>query len=227
MKRCALWFVLAALLIGFSSCGIRRVSEPEDVYPVSAIGFDREGDLLILSAEVPLTRENEAEKMEVKCFVGIGETPEQALLDLRAGLSKELLFGHCALVILGDALTPQDRLQAIDFAAHTAEIPLSVPVISTPDAGELLANGSLSAPAAGYDIPEILRQQNKLYALDLKCRLYEVLNETDGGQILPRFLPTDSEEIDSFDGLFFYDRFSPVGEAKRSELPLRESEDGR
>lgn len=228
MKR-VLWLIgLAAILLAVSSCGIRRVSEPEDVYLVSALGFDRAGDQLRLSAEVPLTRENEADKMEVKCFYGIGETAEQALLDLRSGLAKELIFGHCALIVLGDTLTPEDRVTATDFAAHTVQIPLSVPVISTPDALQLLEKGSLSAPAAGYDIPEILRQQNKLYVLDLRCRLYEILATTNGTQILPRFLPTDPEQAasDSFDGLFFYDRFSPVGERKRGELTPRESEDG-
>lgn len=221
-------FCLAAvLMIGLSSCGVRRVSEPEDVYLVSAIGFDREGELLRLSAEVPLTRENEADKMEVKCFAGIGETPERALLDLRSGLSKELIFGHCALIVLGDTLAPEDRSIATDFAAHTVEIPLSVPVISTPDAFGLLRNGSLSAPAAGYDIPEILRRQNQLYVLDLRCRLYEILAGKDGNQILPRFLPVDSEQAasDSFDGLQYYEKFSPVGERNRRELIPRERED--
>ena len=229
MKRYALLLGLAAILFGCSSCGIRRVSEPEDVYLVSALGFDRAGELLRLSAEVPLTRENEADQMEVECFWGMGETPDAALLDLKAGLSKELIFGHCALVVFGDRLTPEDRATATDFAAHTVQIPLSVPVISTPDALELLKNGSLSAPAAGYDIPEILRRQNKLYELDLRCRLYEILAQTNGKQVLPRFLPTDSDQAasDSFDGLSFYDRFSSVGEQKRRELTPRERKDGK
>ncbi len=226
MKKGIVVFILAALMPFLPSCGARRLNEPEDVYLVSALGFDRVEGSLRLCAEVPLTRENEADKMEVRCFQGIGETPEQALRDLRAGLSKELIFGHCALVVLGDELMPQDRIEAIDFAAHKIKIPLSVPVISAPDALELLAGGSLSAPAAGYDIPEILRRQSKQYVLDLRCRLYEVLAAADGVQILPHFLPTDSEQAasDLFDGLRRYDRFSLVGETKRQELIPREGE---
>ncbi len=228
MKRVIAVLMTAALAFALSSCGIRRVSEPEDVYLVSALGFDRDADGLSLCAEVPLTRENEADKMEVRCFRGRGETPEQALLDLRAGLAKELIFGQCALVVLGDGLTPVDRQTATDFAGYTVKVPLSVPVISAPQAFELLENGSLSAPAAGYDIPEILRRQSKLYELDLRCRLYEILAQTDGKQALPHFLPAgrDAAASDLFDGIRMYDRFAPVGEIRRGELTPRGGEEG-
>lgn len=173
-----------------SACGA-HTTEPEQLYLVSAIGFDKTDAGIRVVAEVPLTRENEADKMEVCVFAGDGSTIPIALQEMKRGLGKELFFGHCALAVLGDGVE-EDWLNAVLDFLNAEDIPLSVTVISAPNAQKLLARGSVAASAAGYEIPDILRLQIRESGLSLQCRLYEIeTRKTDF--VLPRFEANESE----------------------------------
>ena len=181
MKR-LLWILPLCLML--SACGA-HTTEPEQLYLVSAIGFDRMDAGIRVVAEVPLTRENEADKMEVCVFAGEGATIPNALQQMKRGLGKELFFGHCALAVLGDGVEEDWLNSVLDFL-NAEDVPLSVTVISAPDAQKLLARGSVAASAAGYEIPDILRLQIRESGLSLQCRLYEIeTRKTDF--VLPRF----------------------------------------
>lgn len=185
-KRIAVLF-LCLLLTGCSFGG----EEPEQVYLASAAGFDADpSGGVILSVEVPLTRENEADRMEVCVFAGKGTTPDEAMEDLLCGLDKNLLFGHCAVLVLGDGLNAGQRAAIFSFAEKTIRLPLFAVVISAPDASALLSRGSLTASAAGYEIPDTLRLRSGGIGEGLTCRFYEVLSDPDS-LTLPRFLPSD------------------------------------
>ena len=194
--------LLPVIVLLFASCRSFPSHEPEQVYLISAFGFDARNGRLRVCAEVPLTRENEADKMEVRLFEGVGDSPRDALRKIETGLSKELLFGHCALVILGDGLTSEQHIEILQFLATGKTVP-----VSAPDAHDLLGSGSLSAPAAGYEIPGILRGQMDSMGMDPCCRLYEISASPAGSVVAyPRFLPANEEtgESDCFDGLRFF-----------------------
>lgn len=190
MRTVALSLVCLLLLPAATACGIGG-NEPEQVYLASAIGADAdpEGGIL-LSIEVPLTRENEADHMVVRVFGGRGVTPEKALQDVLIGLDKQLLFGHCAVLALGETLSEEQREAVFAFSEETVGLPLSAVVISTPSAAELLAHGSLTASAAGYEIPNTLRLRAKQDPGVAVCHFYEVL-ANPAEQTLPRFCPSD------------------------------------
>ncbi|MBE6529208.1 MAG: hypothetical protein E7680_01225 [Ruminococcaceae bacterium] len=197
-------------LISFSAFGCRAV-EPEEVYLISALGFDRTNSGVRVSAEVPLTREDEADKMEVRVFEGEGETFPSALEAMKAGLAKQLEFGHCALIVFGDGME-NSRLDEILECLFEWQVPLSATVVYSPNAGELLKKGSLSAPAVGYEIPDILRLISKERGILFQCRVYEVAS-SGGSFRIPQFLPNGEEaaEVDRLEGECVYHEKKAVG----------------
>lgn len=201
MRRAALFLAAGLLFLPLSGC---RAVEPEEVYLVSALGFDRIDSEVRLVAEVPLTRENEADKMEVRIFEGRGKTIPYALENMKTGLAKQLEFGHCALIVLGQGVEEDLLDQALERVL-TWQVPLSATVVSSPNAKELLKKGSLSAPAAGYELPDVLRLIGKERGILFSCRVYEVVS-AGGSFRLPRFLPNgeETDAADRFAGVCVY-----------------------
>ncbi len=178
--------------------------EPEEVYLISALGFDKTDSGVRLVAEVPLTRESEADKMEVRIFEGNGRSAPAALEDMKTGLAKQLEFGHCALAVLGKGIEGEVLDEVLE-CLRSWQIPLSATVVYSPDARDLLGQGSLSAPAVGYEIPDILRLISRERGVNFRCRVYEV--DSSGGSFqIPRFLPNGEEvaQVDRLDGLCIY-----------------------
>lgn len=207
-KRFFLLLFLCLVCLSVAGC---RAVEPEEVYLISALGFDRTESGVRVSAEVPLTRENEADQMEVRVFEGTGKTLPSALEAMKAGLAKRLEFGHCALIVLGDGME-ESRLDEILESLSGWQVPLSATVVFSPGAGELLKKGSLSAPAVGYEIPDILRLISEERGVSFRCRVYEVAS-AKGNFKIPRFLPNGEEtaEVDRLDGICVYREKKAVG----------------
>lgn len=207
MKR--VWICLLPLCLLLASCGTGAV-EPEELYLVSAVGLDRTDGGLRVVTEVPLTRENEADKMVVRVFEGTGTTLDEAMETLKSGLGRELFFGHCALAILGDGVSGETLRAALERFVNVG-VPFSVTVISTADARDLLARGSLSATAVGYEIPDILRLRIRAGGLTLPCRYYEIAARA-GSFSLPRFAVNGEEiaEADRFCGERIYREWKAV-----------------
>ena len=201
MKR--LFCLLAAVYLCFLFCACQAV-EPEEVYLISALGFDKTDAGIRLVAEVPLTRESEADKMEIRVFEGEGASVPSALGAMKAGLAKRLEFGHCALVVLGRGIE-EGVLDEVLANLSDRQVPLSATVVFSPDARELLKKGSLSAPAVGYEIPDILRLISKERGVVFHCRVYEVASAGGAFQI-PQFLPNGEEaaEVDRWAGMCVY-----------------------
>lgn len=197
MKKAALIFCSFLCLFLF---GCRAV-EPEEVYLVSAVGFDKIDDRVRFCIEVPLTRESETDRMELRIFEGEGESVGEALCNLKNGLARQLELGHCALVVLGEGIEGE-RLATVLQSVTELQIPLSVTVVSSPKARELLSQGSLSAPAAGYEIPDILQLLEAGQKEPFKCRLYEIA-AANGNFEIPQFLPEGQAAagVDRYTGL--------------------------
>ena len=208
MRRSLLLGIVLFACLFFCGCG---AVEPEEVYLVSAMGFDVAGEGVRLSAEVPLTRENEADKMEVRVFEGEGATFAGALETMQNGLAKELEFGHCALAVFGKGMEEEKLDEAMD-CLRAWQVPLSATAVYSPDARELLQKGSLSAPAVGYELPDILELVSKARGIRFSCRIYEVASSA-GTFALPQFLPSGKEaaEVDRWTGMCAYREKKVVG----------------
>ncbi len=180
MRAWKKWIALLLLPFLLASCAVGE--EPERIYAVAAIGFDAVDDRIRLSVEVPLVRETDAkEELKTAVFSGEGETVQEALRKLTSGLSKRLVFSHCALMALGENLSRERLTEAFAFADTGLYLPLAAKVVSTPNAKELLEAGSLSAPAVGYEVGEILKNEFALLGIDPDCEIYELRASARGG----------------------------------------------
>ncbi len=172
------------LSLALTSCTVGE--EPERIYTVAAVGFDAVGDNIRISVEVPIVRETAAkEEPKTTVFSGEGKDVREALRHLTSGLSKRLVFSHCALMVLGESLDRERLTEAFAFADTGIYLPLAAQVVSAPNARELLLSGSLSAPAVGYEISEILEREFSLLGIRPPCKIYELRANARGGGHVP------------------------------------------
>lgn len=201
-KTAVLLLSVLILPLLLSSCG---ASEPEQVYLVSAVGFDGDVEGITLSIEVPMSRAGDSKGMECKLFTGRGTDAEEALRQVTVGLSRELTFEHCALMVLGEGLTAEQSDAVFAFASSGVLLPLAAQVVFTPNARTLLEGGGISSPAAGYDLPAILRETEELLGFRTRAQIYELrANDTpEIPTLLPYFIPTQEKATPaaSFGGL--------------------------
>ncbi len=169
-------FLLFLLISSFSGCRkITQYREPEQQYLVSAVGFDRENGELKASLEVIIFSVGKAEgSIESKVFTGAGKTVKQALGNLSGEISKKLLYGHCALIVLGESLNAGQVDEIFNFCCSGKEIPISASLVSAPDAAALLSCKSISTPVTGYDITGVIKQKSENWGIGLANRLYDV-----------------------------------------------------
>lgn len=169
-------YICVLLLVPLLFCSCRRTgqSEPEQVLLVSSVGFDRDEEGFRVSLEVPMPGKGEEGDTGVCVFSGSGESVQTALRNIAAGLSRKLVFSHCALMVLGEGLSREQLDEIFRVAGTGSLLPLATQTVAAPDAGELLRAGGLSFVAAGYDIPELFRRESGLLGLDIRCQVYEL-----------------------------------------------------
>ena len=192
---CVSLTLLLSLSLLMTSCG--KQTEPEQVYLVSAVGFDRAEEGIRVTVEVPVMGESKDSESKTMVLTETGKSITDALRTMGAGLSRSLLFSHCALAVLGETLS-KEQLQAVfDFAGDGDSLPLAAGVVTAADAGALLEGGSLSAPAVGYEIPEILEQERYKTGVDIRCSVYELraVSSPDSPIPLPRFEALGKESV--------------------------------
>jgi hypothetical protein len=215
MRKLYIFFFIILPLI-FSSCQkLTQYREPEQQYLISAIGFDNAENELKVSLEVIIFSVGKAESsIESKVFSGNGLTVKQALGNLSSEVAKKLLYGHCALIVLGESLTGSQVEEIFQFCSSGKDIPLSTSLISTPDAMALLSCKSISTPVTGYDITGVLKQKSEDWGIGLTDRLYEVQTkrlDENGYYALPYFSVSTSEDktVYTFSGIRIYEHDSP------------------
>lgn len=199
--------LLLCLVCFLASCG---GSEPEQIYLVSAVGFDGDADGYTLTLEIPAgsTGAGGGERLLLE---GRGSDVEQALRAITLGLSRELSFSHCALMVLGEGLTTLQSDAIFEFASSGVLLPLAAQVIQTPNARELLSSGNTPSPAAGYEIPSILREAEGIFGFETRSRIYELRANAKPNRptVLPYFLPSDKQTA-VFGGLSVLQREKPA-----------------
>lgn len=181
IRQAALLLSACACLSLFCACRGLRGQEPEQGALVAAIGVDTTGDAMQVSLEVLVPRDGAETDRQI--LQGFGATVNDAYRNALSGFPRAPLFGHCAVLILGDGL-PDD---AIGTILAEASLPPEMQAVTAPNASALLQTDSLSTPAVGYDLQAILAGHR-----DIHCRIYELSAQTDavGRKFLPRFVPS-------------------------------------
>lgn len=181
-KRCRL---AAVLLLIPLLCGCRSIrgQEPEQGVLVASVGLDRDPSGVRLTLETLIPRDGTG--VEICVLSAVGACAEDAYAALTIGFPRALLFGHCAVLVLGDGL----REEEIDAVLSAEALPPELQAVTAPQAHALLSLGGLSTPAVGYDLQAILAGTP-----GTRCRIYELLSRGDGTvhpEVLPRFVPAE------------------------------------
>ena len=189
--------LLVLLTVGLSSCRALGGQEPEQRALVSAIGIDPDPDGVRLSAEILVPLESSGS--EVRVLSAVGDTAASAFDALRSDLPRNLLFGHCAVLVFGDGIAES----AVAEILNDARLPPEMQAVTAADARGLLLAGGYATPAAGYDLQAILAANS-----GIRCRIYELLQ--DGGEKLtaaelPRFALAPEESGKRFEVVFSQD----------------------
>ena len=165
--------LIGVLLWLLTSCK-GRGAEPEQSYLVSAMGFDSSELGICVTIEIPVIREGNSEDAKTIVFSETAPSVEEALARMQREVPRDLVFSHCALVVLGEGLSRGQMQEIFAFAESGERLPLAAEVVRSVNAEELLRAGSLSAPAVGYEIPELLACERERMGVDMRCSLYEL-----------------------------------------------------
>ncbi len=213
-----LW-IAVVLTIGLCLCSCSGYTEPEQVYLVSAMGFDGTEDGIRVTVEIPVIGESESTRQKTILFTQVGEDVRQALRRMEAGLSKELIFSHCALAALGESLSKEQMQEIFDFAGTGEGIPLAAEAVVCGDAEKLLGVDGISGIAMGYEIHQILEQQRRRTGAEMSCGIYELrgMATPDTPIALPRFEVAEEKEGESI-RLVGMDVLRPHGSSFRMTL---------
>lgn len=199
---CAL--IGCTLCLSLASCRAQKGQEPEQGALVSAIGVDPDPAGVRLSLEILVPREGSGSELRV--LSAAGETAAAAFDAARSDFARELLFGHCAVLVFGEGLS-----DAVLSGLLTDEgLPPEMQAVTAPDARALLCAGGQSTPAAGYDLQAILAGTP-----GVRCRVYELLCDGNGrisADRLPHFAVAPEES-----GKRFVLRMAPDGAQQTGE----------
>lgn len=160
------WALTALLCLSLCLlCGCRTVGgrEPEQGALVAAVGVDAVGTQVRVSLEVLLVSEGEG--VERRVLSAVGADARLAYAAVTEGFVRELLFGHCAVLVLGDGITDETATAFLSDAS----LPPELQVVTAEDAHALLSVEALAMPAVGYELQAILSR-----CAAKNCRVFEL-----------------------------------------------------
>lgn len=185
-RRTVLAAVLCLAVMALTACRTQRIHEPEQAAVVAAVGVD-----VTMAEEICVTVElliavDGADGTERRLLSAMADKADSAYQNLLSGLPRAVLFGHCAVLVLGDGAS--DAL--LEELLQDPTLPPEMQVVTAPNAGALLSCQGISTPAMGYDIQEILSGERNVH-----CRVYELLagGECVSMRSLPHFFPAPPE----------------------------------
>ena len=165
--------LVGVLLASLASCK-GRGAEPEQSYLVSAMGFDPSQDGIRVTIEIPVIRESNSAEAKTIVFCETAPSVAEALARMQREVPRDLVFSHCALAVLGEDLDREQMQEIFAFAESGERLPLATEVVRAANAEKILRAGSLSAPAVGYEIPELLERERARMGVDMRCSIYEL-----------------------------------------------------
>ena len=176
--------ILMGVLLGcLVSCESRGI-EPEQSCLVSAMGFDGAEEGILVTVEIPVIGQERGETILIS---ESGKSVEEALSRIRRALPRTLVFSHCALAVLGEDLSREQMQKIFSFAESEESLPLATEVVRAANAAEILRAGSLSAPAVGYEIPQMLERERERMGVEMRCSIYALYSK--GSPDLPVAIP--------------------------------------
>ena len=176
MKSRCLAFVLLCCLF-LSSCSfVSGYGEPEDRYMVSAMGFDKSGDLIEVSVQI-------IDGEEILLRRGVGDSARQAMAHIEGADERQLEISHCALIVIGDRVSGDSLADIFDFCRKNSDITVGVKMVSAYNAGELLSTD-------GYRFLGAVRDDDSGVGFTAKSRFYEIedIRESGDAYHLPCFV---------------------------------------
>lgn len=186
---------------------------------VSALGFETDGFLIKVTSELIIINSEDPETPpQAKTFSAKSSTVTGALEDISARLSRPMLLEHCGIIAIGDRMNEKRFSEICDYCFAENRITLSAYMISVPDPEELLSGEPESSAAVGYDIMNIIEQQNAANGINTNSRFFEVESARESGKstfFLPRFEKTESGAVFGGIAVFEHD--------KQKELVSREN----
>ena len=217
-----LFLIITALSLSVTLTACRGAGENiknDRRFMVSALGFETDGFLIKVTSELIIINSEDPETSpQAKTFSAKSSTVTGALEDISARLSRPMLLEHCGIIAIGDRMNEKRFSEICDYCFAENRITLSAYMISVPDPEELLSGEPESSAAVGYDIMNIIEQQNAANGINTNSRFFEVESARESGKstfFLPRFEKTESGAVFSGIAVFEHD--------KQKELVSREN----
>lgn len=135
------------------------------------MGFDYVGEDLRICIEV-IAPDDEEEAATV--FTAQGKTPKECVKALNLSLPKQLVFDHCAVVILGKTLSPEQIETLIKYLRDFEEVNLAVRLVTADDSAVLFGGAKVTDYSIGYDMVGVLKQSEREEKRRIKNRFYEI-----------------------------------------------------
>ena len=167
MKKSRIISALALMLSAFlCSCSmIPGYIEPEEQYILSALGFDLiEDGIVEVSASLAVGERGEM------CAYGRGESIEEAISSLTAGLKLGLESSHCGVIVLGAGIEGEWLRSILGYCQRNEELAISAALVSASSARELLSLEDVS----GFELAGSVSKSRENAAFGAENRFYQV-----------------------------------------------------
>ncbi len=179
MKK-ALVFALCLLFCPLLLCGCNmqeRFTAGTNKYLIAALGFDEVGDEVRLYMEaVIVNSDDSAAEKKTELLYGGGKTLKSALGECMRAAAEPLELSHTAAAVIGESISAKRYEEICDYLYNERQITLSILLLSSPSARELLSCETVSSAAVGYDLTGLIEQYDGYTGTKSKCRLYEIEN---------------------------------------------------
>ena len=176
MKRMLIFFFVLLDLLLLNGCTLSKSFTPlAHEYLVSALGFDRlDNDIYVTIESVIVNSEDSEAEKKNELIIGSGDSLESAMMMAMGKVTQPMEFSHSAVAVIGKSVNDKYLGEICEYMYNEKDITLSIAVISTENANELLACDTVSSVAVGYDIMSMQQTYSRLSGIDFKNRFYEL-----------------------------------------------------
>lgn len=176
MKKLCLAVIIPVLILTLTGCSAAEsFSTIAHEYLVSALGFDQNGDEITAFFEtVVINSEDASAEKKNELLSGSGYDIDTALRHAADKATETLELSHCAAVVISESVDKEKIKEIFEFLSKEKSITLSIILISTENAGELLSCETISSVAVGYDIMNMQQANTRISGINYKNRFFEL-----------------------------------------------------
>ncbi len=134
MKKLVILLIIPFI---FLTSGCDNIKELNELGIVSALGFEKEGDDFLVTAQLVNTKKsgeqtsNTASK--IVTFSSTGKTIFDAIRKISTKSSKKLYFPHMRIIVIDDEIINEDIIDVLDFLLRDSESMINFYVLVTKD----------------------------------------------------------------------------------------------